>query len=177
MKSIFIIILLFTSSAFAREGIYLSTSLFPVYGSGTSSEKSSLLGSGISFTGGLRLRSLGLEVGAKRFTTSNKQLGDDKYETEIKDSIFYGGGRLFLSEVFSLNLGLAIHYVEMDIYEGSNHLKSEEDGGESLGIYAGMGIMHPLARNLDVFYESTLYPISDIGLYFVDMQLGIRFYL
>jgi len=177
MKYFWLIFIVLSPGLWAADGIYLSTSLFPVYGSGNSEAKSSLLGTGISGVGGVRLKNIGFEMGAKRFTTTNKQLGDDKYETEVKDAVFFGGGRFFLSDIFSLKASLSMHYIEMDIYQDSAHLKNDEEDGEYLGLYGGMGIMHPIGKNLDLYYESTLFPVPDIGFYFIDIELGVRIYL
>ena len=59
----------------------------------------------------------------------------------------------------------------------SNAVKDLEDDGNFIGPYAGMGIFHPQKSNIDFYYESTLYPLPDTGFYFIDIELGIRFYL
>lgn len=161
----------------ADQGIYLSASGNFTYGSGSGDEKSSLIGPGVSLTGGLKIRSFALEGGVKRFTLSNTQIGNDSYETEIKNSLLFGGVRVILDEIFSLKAGFVSHNIEMDIYEGNQHLTNIEDDGEYFGLYGGMGIVNKLNRKLDFFFESTLYPVSDINFYFVDIEVGLRFYL
>lgn len=101
-------------------------------------------------------------------------MGDSKYDSELKNSLFYGGGRLFLSKVFSLKGGLTISNIEMSLHQGSTRLTSEEEDGEYIGFYGGMGILHPLNAQTDFYYEATLYPVSDIGFYFVDFEFGFR---
>lgn len=172
-----ILSILLSFKTLAADGVYFAASLLPVYGSGNDDSKSSMLGIGVSAVGGIRIKAAGFEMGVKRLTITNKELGDDKYDSEIKNSAMFGGGRLFISDIFSLKAGVAMHYIEMDLYQGSTHLTDEEDDGEFFGLYAGMGIMHPINNRTDLYYEATLMPVSDIGMYFVDMELGIRFYL
>ncbi len=164
-------------SGLAGDGIYLAPSLFPVYGSGGDAGKSSMLGTGIAITGGLKLKNIGIEVGAKRFTLSNEEIGDKSFDSEIKDSIFFGGARLFLNNIFSLKAGLGIHHFEMDLYEGNVHLTNDEQDGSSLGLYGGMGIMHELNKTTDFYYESTLFSVPDVDMYFIDIEVGLRFFL
>ena len=80
-------------------------------------------------------------------------------------------------QIFSLKAGLASHMVEMDIYQGPTDLKSAEDDGEYIGIYGGMGIISPMNKQSDLYFESTLYPVSEISIYFIDIEIGVRFYL
>lgn len=177
MKILFALLSIISFSTYAADGIYLSASALPIYGSGNDESTSSLLGTGVAVTAGVRLINLAFEGGVKQLTVKNKELGNDKYDTEIKDTVIFGGARLFFNEVFSLKAGLSSHRMDMDIYQGQTHLKSKEDDGEHFGVYAGMGILTELSRTTDLYVESTLYPVSDIGFYFVDMEIGIRFYL
>lgn len=178
MKNLILIHILLTSlNVFARDGVYIAAGAVPIYGSGDKEETSSLLGTGISASGGFRLSHMAFEMGLKRLTVTNKELGNDKYETEVKNSTFYGGGRLFFDHIFSLKAGIASHNIEMDIYKGPNHLKNKENDGEYIALYGGMGILTPLHKYSDLYFESTLYPISDIGMYFIDIEVGVRLYL
>lgn len=178
MKIIFLLIILIsTSNLFAKDSFYLSFGAAPVYGSAEGDSKSSLLGTAISFAAGARFKATAFEIGVKRFTISNDELGNDSYDTEIKNGIFFGGGRLFIDNIFSLKAGLASHNIEMDVYKGLTHLTSEEDDGEFIGLYGGMGIVTTLNKKSDLYFESTLYPISDVGLYFIDIEIGVRFYI
>lgn len=179
MKTIILFLLLSITitSAYAKNAFFLAAGAVPIYGSGDSDEISSLLGTGISVSGGLRLNTAAFEIGLKRLTISNEELGNDKYSTEIKNSIFYAGGRLFFDEIFSLKAGISSHIVEMDIYKGASHLKNLENDGDYLGLYGGMGIVTSLNNYSDLYFESTLYPVSDIGIYFIDIEIGYRFYL
>jgi hypothetical protein len=161
----------------ASEGVYISTTLLYTYGSGEHDSKSALLGTGVSITGGLKVQAASFEFGIKQVSLSNESIGNDSYDTIIKDSIFFGGGRLFLSKIFSLKAGLASHYLSMDISKNNSNRNDLEDGGNFLGTYAGMGIFHPINNSLDFYYESTLYPIPDTGLFLIDMEIGIRLHL
>lgn len=178
MKIILITIMMFmTQASFAKNAFYLAAGAVPMYGSGEGDETSSLLGTGISIAGGVRFGPTAFEGGLKRLTVTNDEIGDDKYSTEVKNSIFFGGGRLFFDEIFSLKAGISTHMVEMDIYQGATHLKSKEDDGEFFGIYGGMGIVTPMSKFSDIYFESTLYPVPDIGIYFIDIEIGMRIYL
>lgn len=179
MKNLILILMLIISlNAFARDGVYIAAGGdIPMYGSGNSDSTSSLLGTGISATGGVHLEHVALEFGFKQLTVTNHELGNDKYDSEIKNSVFYGGGRLFFDQVFSLKAGIASHSVAMNIYKGGTHLKDEENNGKYLGLYGGMGILTPLCKYTDLYFESTLYPVPDIGIYFIDIEVGFRFYL
>lgn len=178
MKNLFILFcFVLSSNVFANNAIFVAAGAVPMYGSGEEDATSSLLGTGISLSGGLRIGSIAFEAGLKRLTVTNDEIGDDKFSTEIKNSIFFGGARLFFDQIFSLKAGLASHKVEMDIYQGPVHKKSEEEDGEYIGIYGGMGIVSPMNKVTDLYFESTLYPVPDIGIYFIDIEIGVRFYL
>tara|TARA_Y100000385_G_C12851013_1_gene533082 strand:- start:24 stop:317 length:294 start_codon:yes stop_codon:yes gene_type:complete len=96
MKKITLFIcLVLSSSLFAKDSVFIAAGAVPMYASGDGDAKSSLLGTGISVSGGLRFGAAAFEIGLKRLTVTNEEIGDDKYSTEIKNSIFFGGGRLF----------------------------------------------------------------------------------
>lgn len=177
MRYLTLILLCLSLTSFAGEGVYFGAAFSPTYGSGETSAKSSLSGIGVGISGGVRIQSVGIEFGAKRFTLTNDPMGDSSYDSELKNSLFYGGGRLFLNKIFSLKAGLAMHQVEMDLKQGSSRLTSEEEDGDYIGLYGGMGILHPLNQSTDLYYEATLYPVPDIGFYFVDFEFGLRWYL
>ncbi len=48
--------------------------------------------------------------------------------------------------------------------------------GSYMGLLGGMGINHEMGP-MDFYFESTLFPIPDIGMYIVDFEFGLRFYL
>lgn len=171
------ILLVFSHHTFAKDGVYLAAAAVPIYGSGSADAKSSLLGTGIALTAGLRIQNVGFEGGVKRLTVTNSELGNDDYDTEIQNAILFGGARLFFSNIFSFKAGLSSHNLEMDIFKNGTRLESAEDDGEYFGIYGGMGIVSPMTKETDLYFESTLYPVSEVDIYFIDIEIGLRFYL
>jgi hypothetical protein len=161
----------------AENGLYFSPSASLMYGSGSSDSQSSLIGPGVALSGGLRFNSTAVEVELKRVNTSNLDIGDKTYETTIHDTIFSSGVRLFLNRILSIKMGIATHFVEMDIDKNGVKQTNDENDGEYFGLYGGMGIMQEFTSNIHGFLESNLYPIPEIDLYFIDMQIGFRVYL
>lgn len=177
MKLLFgLFIIIFYSDCFA-QAIFFSPSLNFTYASGGDEEKSSLIGTGFGIGGGIRYGTSVFEIDVKRNKVSSGQIGSKDYDTTIYDTIFSGGFRLILNEIFSIKAGLANHYIEMDIYESGVKKKDLESDGEYLGFYGGMGILHQLSHFSELYLESTLYPLPDVDMYFVDMQFGLRWYL
>lgn len=177
-KIIFALLSLSPIFLFAQtSGLYFSTSAVAMYGSGSPESLSSLFGPGVAMAGGFRINSIAAEIEFKKVNLSNTQIGNKHYDSRINDSLFLTGFRLFPNRIFSLKAGIANHFIEMDI--SKNHVKQSdnESDGEFLGFYAGMGISREFSQSIQGFLESTLYPLSEINIYLVDMQIGLRFYL
>lgn len=171
---IFWIILLTSIQALASNGMFVGGALAPSYGSGGGSELSSMLGLGVGISGGIKYKAIAFEIGAKRFQLDNEQIGNKDYDSKLINSMFWGGTRFILDDVFSLKLGFASHFVEMDLYKDGQ--KRDDEDGNYLGFLAGMGIVHPQS-GYDFYYESTLYPMPEIDFYIVDIEVGIRYFL
>ena len=176
MKIIYIFILLFSFKSWGQN-LYLAPALTMGFSSGDSEAKSSLLGPGIALSAGARFGVSMFEIEYKRFKFSGSQIGSPDYDTQVYDSIFSGGLRVLLNNIFSIKAGLAIHHFEMDIFKDDIRQENIENEGEFIGFYAGMGIAHNISKMGQLFLESTLYPVSEVNLFIVDMQVGYRIYL
>lgn len=178
LNPFYIFILFFLpSTLWGQSGIYIAPAMNLAYGSGSGDSKSSLLGPSFALAAGMRANNIGAEMEFKQIKLTNSQIGNKDYDTEIYDTIFSGGVRFFLQNVFSIKLGLSQHFVEMNINKDGQSLDNEEEDGQFFGFYGGMGIIHQFTKDSEVFLESTLYPVPDIDMYIVDMQLGLRILL
>ena len=173
-----ILILLFSFTTFAGEGVYIAPSLGLTYGSGGDESLSSLLGNHVGVVGGHRLGNFAFELGIKRVNMTNESIGNDNYDSEVTNDMYFGGVRAFLSDIFVLSAGLVSHNLDMEVKNDSGtRLKNKEDDGSYLSFYAGMGIQHDLNNSMDFYWEGNLFSIPDINMFNVEMTLGLRFYL
>ena len=177
LLSIFVSLLISIKTLAASHSLYIAPSAVSMYGSGESTALSSLFGPSVALAGGLKFHSAAFEFEFKKINLSNESLGDEDYKTQLQSSIISIGTRLYLNRLFSIKAGLAEHFVKMNIEKNGESKPNEESDGEYFGFYGGMGIMRDFTPQLQGFLESTLYPIPEIDIYFVDSQLGIRIYL
>lgn len=179
MKKILIYILsLFPSMLFANQSpLYFSTSAVAMYASGSPESLSSLFGPSVALAGGFRMNTMAIEIEFKKVNLSSTQIGNKDYDSTVSDGLFSTGIRLFPNRIFSLKAGISTHFIEMDISKNNTKQSEDESDGEFFGLYAGMGITREFTPLIHGFLESTLYPLPDINIYLVDMQIGLRFYL
>ena len=166
-------ILILPILSWGSEGLYLSTSLGGTYITGSEDAMSAMTGVHIGLVGGIRIAKISAEFGFKQTAANNSQIGNSNYKSSLKDFVFLGGVRLFATNGFSINTGIAVH--ELDI--GIKNRDDLEDDGRFIGMYLGMGIFHELSSSSDIFWEGNLYPITDVSLSEIDFSLGLRFYL
>jgi hypothetical protein len=177
MKNL-IFILLFSFSVFAGKGIFIAPSLGFTYGSGGHDSLSSMLGNHVGVTGGQRIGNFAYELGIKRMNLTNESIGNEDYDSEITNDMYFGGVRAFLSDIFVLSAGLVSHNLSMEIKDDDgDRLKNKEDNGSFFGFYAGMGIQHELNNNMDLYWEGNLYPVPEISMFNVELTLGLRIFL
>ena len=175
-KSFFlsILILLGSLNSYGGEGVYIAPQLGVSYGSGGEEAYSSLLGNNIGIDGGIKLNNMAIEFGIKRSLLSNSSIGSTDYDTEIKNDIYSAGVRIFTDSLINFKTGFVSHNFDMTIKEDE---ELEEDGSFT-SIYFGSGINLSLAQTgMDFFWEGTLFPISDVDLYEIDLSIGLRVYM
>lgn len=164
-----------TAHLHAKNAMYFSATMLPLYASGNHASKSALLGTGFGVSGGVRLGTAGFEISGKRFKVESEHIGDKDFDTRIFDSLFATTARLYLDK-FNLKFGLAMHNLDMEVSKNNSRRKDLEDNGTYVGLLGGMGINHEMG-DTDFYFESTLYPIPDVDLFIIDFGIGLRFYL
>jgi hypothetical protein len=172
-----LLIFIFSFSVQANERFYFAASMGPSYITGNEDAASSLLGTNLSLAGGFKLKEVSLEFGGKRMQVSSEGVGSKDYETKLSNSLFNLGARVWLDQVFSLKAGLVVHHLDMTVYKNDTRQRSMEVDGDFLSWYGGMGFLAVLSRNSEFFIESSIYPLIDQRMYFIDIEAGMRFYL
>jgi hypothetical protein len=177
-KLVLIGILIFSINSYANNGYYLSIGAAPTYGSSADNSKSSMTGIGITAAGGIRMNNLALELVLKQIAVDNSGIGDENYDSEVKNFMGGIGTRMFMGDFLCLKAGVVNQSFTMDIYRDNQHLSNKEFDGSTFGFYVGMGGNVKMDKMTDIYFESTLIPSGqDADMYFVDIEFGLRLYL
>lgn len=175
MKILILLIVSFT--VFARDTIYLAPHLGGTYASSSEDAYASSLGSHIGITGGLRQGRFAFEAGIRRSNLDNDNGGNDDYDSELINDMYFAGLRIFLNDSFVFNGGLISHNLDTSVKKNGIRRKSDEQDGSYMSFYLGMGMQHELGGDMDIFWEGSAQPLSEVDIFMIEMTLGMRIYL
>lgn len=176
MIKIFLLLIVLSTSAYAQK-FYIGTSGGLGFVSSEVKSKSSLLGPQFTFTPGLRINSIGMEMYIKSGSYSKGHLGSSSsYESTIEYRAYGGQCRLFLSDIFSFRAGAIVKNYEMELKKGSKDLDDEEYNGQEFGFLVGMGINNKIIEGIDLFFESSFITGYESEIYIIDADMGVRMY-
>ena len=180
----YLIFFFFFSSVFsialyaAETGIYLSPQLGIQYNASSEEEYASSLGNKIGILAGKKIGNVALESGIFRSNLNNTYGGAKNFRSEYINDAYFIGLRLFLSESFVFSGGLISHNLNTRVKDkNGNRLKVREEDSSYFSYYLGMGMQHTISKEMDIYWESNIMPISEIDFFQIEALFGIRIYL